>query len=765
MPVTFVGVRHHSPACAHLVRRTIEALRPAYVLVEGPVDFNGRIGELLLGHEFPIAVFSHFRHESHSVTSWAPLCEYSPEWTAISAGSAAGAEVRFIDLPTWHPAFGDRVNRFADAERRYGAATVSLCEAFAVDNIDALWDHMVEVAPQAELEDRLASYFDLIRGDSPITDGDAAREEYMARWVRAAAAHAGGEPIVVVTGGFHTPALRRLAANDDGAQWPEVPRPPEGGLAGSFLVPFSFRRLDSFAGYQSGMPSPQYYQRLWRSGPRAAADDLTRRVATRLRKRGLAVSTADLVAARTLTEGLARLRGHDTPVRTDLLDGLAAALVNEDLEQPLPWTGRGALSPGTHPVVVEMVAAFSGDRVGRLHPGTPAPPLVHDVTATLERENLDGDRRVVANLTLPAGLRRSRILHRLRILDIPGVKRHSGPSYADQSDTTERWQLVDGDDRGAALIEAGAYGADLAAAAAALLDERIAADDRLDALSQALFDAVLTDSTGHSRQITAAIARRVGDTARLADLGAVLTTVVGLWRHDGLFGTARSPLLGEIITTAVPRALWLAEGMRGAGSPTEPDRLLALVAVRDALRHTGTALGLDREAALAVMARVAGAADAPPDLRGAAFGLGWSLGAAADPVAALRGASRPDTIGDWLAGLFALAREKVVAAEDDAVSEVIATIDRLVVDLDAAEFLVALPALRQAFEYFPPRERDRIAASLLRHRGLSGSARSLRRTTADPLLIAAATVLEDTVDEVLGSAGLLAAPESGRECP
>ncbi|GAA4962359.1 hypothetical protein GCM10023238_32030 [Streptomyces heliomycini] len=46
-------------ACAGLVRRTIRELRPAYVLVEGPADMNDRIGELLLGHELPIAVFSH----------------------------------------------------------------------------------------------------------------------------------------------------------------------------------------------------------------------------------------------------------------------------------------------------------------------------------------------------------------------------------------------------------------------------------------------------------------------------------------------------------------------------------------------------------------------------------------------------------------------------------------------------------------------------------------------------------------------------------
>ncbi|MGW1025397.1 hypothetical protein ACWD4J_17100 [Streptomyces sp. NPDC002577] len=47
MPAVFLGVRHHSPACARLVASTIERLRPAYVLVEGPSDMNVRIDELL----------------------------------------------------------------------------------------------------------------------------------------------------------------------------------------------------------------------------------------------------------------------------------------------------------------------------------------------------------------------------------------------------------------------------------------------------------------------------------------------------------------------------------------------------------------------------------------------------------------------------------------------------------------------------------------------------------------------------------------------
>ena len=749
MSVTFIGVRHHSPACARLVGETIEALRPAYVLVEGPADVNDRLGELLLGHEPPIAIFSHYRDDERSHLSWAPFCDYSPEWVAINTGRACGAELRFIDLPAWHPALAGRRNRYADAEQRYAEAAERLCQAFAVDDTDALWDRLVEAEPGDGLDTRLATYFDLVRGDAEAGEDDTERETYMASWVRAAAAEAGDRPVVVVAGGFHRPALVRLAA-EPGGDWPEIPRPGDGSVAGSYLVPYSFRRLDAFSGYQSGMPSPEYYQRLWEQGADAAADGLVEAVATRLRGRGVAVSTADLIAARTLSTGLARLRGHPVPARTDILDGLVSALVSDDLDQPLPWTRRGALAPGAHPVVAEMVTALSGDRTGRLHPDTPAPPLVHDVDAELARLGLDRTGPVELDLTDAGDLSRARALHRLRVLGVPGYTRVSGPDSGADPVLDERWKLTTEDTRGAALIEAGAYGGTLRDAATAALAERIAdAGAEPGRLAAVLFDAALCGVTGLSEQLTELITASVAGARELGPLGEALATVLGLWRHDRVLGTAHSPMYAAVIDGAVTRALWLAEGVRGGPAPADPARLRALTAVRDALLHAHAVLATGRDVALEIMARVAADRDAPPDLRGAAFGLGWSLGASADPEGALRGAAGTDTLGDWLAGLFALARDEVLADGDG----VLGVLDDLITTMP--DFLTGLPSLRQAFAYFPPRERELIARRLLDRRRLAGSARALLRTTADPLLLAEARTLEERANLLLVREGLV----------
>ena len=121
-----------------------------------------------------------------------------------------------------------------------------------------------------------------------------------------------------------------------------------------------------------------------------------------------------------------------------------------------------------------------------------------------------------------------------------------------------------------------------------------------------------------------------------------------------------------------------------------------------------------------------------------------------DPVRAVRGAFQPETAGDWLAGLFALAREEVLHT-----TAVIGLLDDLLSGMAADDFLVAVPALRQAFEFFPPRERETIAGRLLERRGLGGSGRELLRGVVDPQLVAAGMLLDDRVDAVLRREGLV----------
>ncbi len=777
MPLHVVGVRHHSPACARLVEGTILAIRPRLVLIEGPADMNGRLDELLLDHEPPIALFTFYHHEERTHASWSPFCRHSPEWVALRMARAVGAAPFFMDLPAWTEPFAGVRNRYSDhheGDERISRTLSALCERFRVDDADALWDHLFELPlPLEELAARLDAYFEELRGDMPGGPRDGPREDFMLRWIGWALGETerpdsrlDGD-VVVVCGGFHAPVLRRAIPERSG---PPAPAPPDtGARSGTYLVPYSFRRLDSFTGYESGMPSPAFYDTVWEAGPAAAPERMLRSAAERLRGREQPVSAADLIAASTLAAALARTRGHLCLARTDLLDGLAGALVKDALDAPLPWSYRGPLRPRTDPLLVEVVAAFSGERSGRLDPRTPRPPLLADVAAWLAAHDLEPARAVRSvplDLTTEDDRERSRGLHRLRVLGIPGFDRTAGPAPGgSDAGCTEVWRISDVFERESALIEAAAWGATLASAAAARLEEALlAAEGRLAALAAVLAEAVFIGLDGLGSRVLEQVALEVHREPSFTELGAATELLTGLWRHDPLLGARGARQLGVILEAAFDRGLWLLEGILGESEPADPEVLRAIAALRDLVRFGAGRLAVDPVRAAAVMERRAADPQAPPAVRGAALGVLWSLGLSesnptdrTDPtdledraIRAVRAAALPAVLGDFLAGLFALARGEVVCAV-----ALVGAINEALTGLGCEDFLIALPALRLAFSFFPPAEREEIAVLVLRHHGVDPSgARDLLRMEVGAAEVARGLEVEARVSRLAARFGL-----------
>ena len=106
------------------------------------------------------------------------------------------------------------------------------------------------------------------------------------------------------------------------------------------------------------------------------------------------------------------------------------------------------------------------------------------------------------------------------------------------------------------------------------------------------------------------------------------------------------------------------------------------------------------------------------ELRSAGAALGYLAsrgeeGASSEVVTArIRRFGLPDSLGDFLAGLFALAREELSAAVD-----VLGAVDEVVAAWSDEEFLKAAPAMRLAFSWFPPLEREALARTILQRHG------------------------------------------------
>lgn len=715
-----IGVRHHSPACARRVRARLAALRPAFVLIEGPADFNPYINDLKRGHELPVAIFSFCSGGDHAQASYTPFCVYSPEWQALQGAWEVGATPLFCDLPAWHPAFGERENRYADPhdlDARYRQAQSRLMHRLGAEGADALWDTVAEqVDDEKVLGDVLEHYFEGIRPDGLEDPREAEREAFMGRYAAWALAQAGDRDVVVVCGGWHASAIRRHAALSDGRQ-PLLPQPAEGWQSGSYLVPYSYARLDRFTGYASGMPSPAYYEKLFEAGPQAAVDWGMHRIAEALRGAGQLLSTADFIAWRTQAELLARLRGHRCILRADLLDGALSTVIKEALDVPPAWTEPGSVRRGSDAMLVALLQALSGTRQGRLAAGTRHPPLIADVEARLNANKIDPRaplRRIEVDWHREQDRSSARLLHQLVILELPGVALVQGPQTTDARDLGEVFEMRRHPDWLGALIEASIWGGTLETAAVARLEARVAEKGDLHALADGVAQATFAGLLGVGEHLLQTLKENVEQAHELSGLGRCALRVVQLYRFGDVFGTTLHAGLRPLCCALFGRILWLIENV-GAGQSGD-DIVLAVLACRDLLRY-GDGLDLDEDFALHTLGRCARNPQSPPALAGAALGFHVAETENAldgEAVAMhIRRHSLPECLGDFLGGLLALAREQVGRADG-----VLAAIDEWVGGWSADDFLIALPAMRGAFAWLPPRERERFAQALLRQAGL-----------------------------------------------
>lgn len=719
-----IGIRHHSPACARLVKHCIEQLRPAWVLIEGPVEFNGRLDELFLPHQLPIALYSYCQFEDNDtpgVGAWTPFAEWSPEWQALQAAAAVGAQTRFIDLPVWATARTDD-QRAADDEG-YPDRQQALLQASGMETSDAFWDHLFEdEAQQADLLPALSHYFEQLRREVPGCQQDRQREAYMAAWTAWAMAQDQG-PVLVVCGGWHAPVLANSWHQAAGMAEPACPEPAgEGAITGSYLTPYSEKRLDVLAGYLSGMPAPVWQHWCWQHGQRQAGENLLQTVLNRLRQLRLPASTADMAAAHLHAHAIAQLRGHRVPLRSDWLDAMTGALIKEALNVPLPWSYRGPLRAGTDPILVALVDVLAGDRFGVLAPDTPQPPLPKDVAAELVRAGIRFPDDISVNRFDATGLLQSQIMHRLAILSVPGIECRSGYKLMMSGDGAEDWQLRRPLQQHAALIEAARYGATLEQAARNRLEAEMASSEGITELAGWLNRAALAGLSSFSQQLISQLDQQIARESRFEALGPALEVLYALWREDQHNPMHGAPVLYTSLQAALDRILWLAESSASVATDQIGAHLLSWQVLchilRDvqhlpSLRSGQPAALVPLARALAVLDRRTQAADAAALTRGAALGALIRLehpAADAERALALLAHLPAAQLGEALHGLIALARHQLASHP-----AFIAGFSQQLAQLADDQFIIALPDLRAALAWLPPRERGALARQVLDH--------------------------------------------------
>lgn len=699
----------------------LDDYRPEVILIEAPRDLARHLPHLTDPETLPpvaIATLGDREGQGARAVRYFPFSEHSPEYVAITHAKQIGAEVRFIDLSAGTRLEGDEKSPAFQSEAPFDSAAFirATCAKLGLRDGSELWDHLFETRlGQRDWRGFFADVYvyclalrETTAPEIIANDDTLPREAEM----RAHIASATGKRMVVLTGGFHTPAL--IEKGDE--------KPSEAADVESYLISYGEEALDALSGYAAGLRYPGWYAGLWQAacatdGPpdwSAHALAVGTGFAGLMAREKRRVALPQLVEMLAMAEGLARLKGRQAVLLPDLFDGMRSALVKTQLGPGEPFSER-------------LHHYLRGTKLGKVPKSAGQPPIVADARARAEgaRVNLSDSVKRIKKLDIrrkAAHRKASQFFHQMGLLNTGFANLKTGPDFVTGSRIDllfEEWTVgwspfVEG-----ALIDAARLGATLPEAVANHLAEQRAAlfeDGKGNDLAAHLellllglragLGSVLVGLTAELQEAVTVSADFDGLAQILLKLQAVSVPGDPLFDED-------APDLSVLLGAAFERVVYLLDDLSQTSEEALPARIKTLEIVASVLRgphaerfdsdrfSDALAQLLEQQGCLAILAgAVAGLlvrADLrPPEclaelLQGALLGVGSTP---EDRAAVLMGMLMTAPMLLWQ-------NQLVLKAANAAIT-----------GLDEDAFVSALPALRRCLTQLNPHETDRLAEEL-----------------------------------------------------
>ncbi|HEX8712278.1 MAG TPA: DUF5682 family protein, partial [Terracidiphilus sp.] len=603
-----LGIRHHGPGSAALLRQALDALDPACVLIEGPPEADSLIPfAAASGMKPPVALLLYASSDANAAI-FAPFAEFSPEWQAMQWALARGRPVRFIDWPAGasiHILIEERNREHEEDESEERMESShrdpldALAETAGYTDGESFWNALIEQgrihdgenshagARALEMLAAIDSAMAAVREDLEITRSErdirreALREAWMRTQLRLALKEFDG-CLAAVVGAWHVSGLKRnTTATEDKALLKDLPREK----VEATWVPWTDSRLSTASGYGAGIISPGWYRHLWNlyahpSAPRGEefAAQWQARTAAQLRKEGYSASTASAIEAARLSLGLAAIRSRRVPGLEEMREAALATLCHGD-EIPLRIIER---------------KLYIGERVGEIDASVPQMPLARDLAlwqkkTRLKPEDIETDIRL--DLRSEAGLLKSTLLHRLQILNVPWGKLLEAD--AGRGTFREVWRLHWKPELSVSLAEALIHGGTIESAAAHAQQERAERTSSIVELAQLVRAALIAELPAAAQYCIARLQATAVAASQIDDLMDAVVPLIRVLRYGAARKLPEEELRALIHALSVEANAGVRLGSHGLDAEAAASRARAMRSYDEALLLFGDASLID----------------------------------------------------------------------------------------------------------------------------------------------------------------------------
>ncbi len=771
----YFPVRHHSPACAYHLKMVIEEYKPDCILVEGPVSANELLA--IMTHEdtrAPFAIYYSYRdtkgyvsEEKEDYKCYYPFLDYSPELVAAREGQRRGIPVEFIDLPYSEILIASEQGKgllkneekstynddYLLSKNKY---IEQLITRAGLRSFDELWEKYFEIGGMQESTEQfvrhMLAYCVLSRlhsGEEDLeAEGCLSREAFMARNIRKKEKEY--EKLLVVTGGFHTPALIKLRQEmyrqDNTKPLPEYSlHPMEKGTEGTYLMAYSMEACDRLNGYASGMPYPGFYQDIYseieKQNSNAFEDTALKYIVATggaVRKKEGGLSAYDEICAFSMLKGLSSLRGKQAPGVYELFDSILTAFI------------KGEYSPSTDAPLRILKEKLTGNGIGSLCRNARIPPIVQDFEEKCRefRLNIHSTLSSEAALEIFSSERHraiSKFFYQMEFLDTDFAVKIKGPNLRTRKDRNlirEIWKYKWSSQVVAALIDVSVSGAGVMEACTAIALKRLREDmnskDGAVLLTQ-MYEMGMKEQLLKILYRMEGILRTDGDFFSLVD---ALSRLIMLEEQNRLYRTDME--LTGLIGVACEKIISLLPFMAKIKEEDLASSMTALKTMYQLMQRE--AYQENREIFYEALQKLLAQEDLQAGLegciRGILYGSGLSTVNEIERVCYGYMAGTHDKLlsgAKLFRGLFFTARDLVFVG-----NSFIVMMDAFIEKLSEDDFMGILPELRMAFGYFTPREIDEIAKKAAGLHGKKGK-ELLALKEISPLIYQYGRELNDTV--------------------
>jgi hypothetical protein len=740
--VRILGIRHHGPGSSALLRKALDVLDPACVLVEGPPEGDELI-QYITDPDLkpPVAMLLHASDEA-SLASFMPFAEFSPEWQAIHWALKHERPVRFCDWPaavslSLQKAARDNPESVPPQPR--ADALDLLASAAGYEDGETFWNGLIEQRGASGQE--ALSVFASIEtamteartqeGLSPQSPDEVLRnnqrEAFMRTNIRAALKEVEGN-IAVVTGAWHISGLRQATKPaDDRALVKDLPRLK----VEATWVPWTDSRLSAFSGYGAGVISPGWYRHLWSLYTRKklpSAEEFASawqsRTAFKLREEGYSAPTASAIEATRLALGLAALRDLPMPGIAEMREASLAAMCDGN---PLPLA------------MLER-KLYIGELVGEIGERVPQNPLARDLTEWQRKTRLkpqDLELEIKLDLRSDAGLLKSTLLHRLNLINVPWGKLLD--AQAGRGTFREVWVIEWEPGYSVSLAEALVYGVTIEQAAGNATLKKARETTSITELASLIQRALVSDLPETAASCIEQLQAVAVNSSDITDLMKAVSPLVRVLRY----GTARrlpeDALRSLILSISVEINAGVRMGSRRLDEETTAARIAAMEAYDEALRlfgDDGLTSSWRNELGKVVDDDQVTSSIAGLSLRRLHDVVAWEPEKVAAEFSRHTSSRQPKESGAFLEGFLRGGSE--VLLQDEPLLQLL---DAWLCELSETDFTDSLPLLRRSMSSFDTVARRRVLEKVQRGRRQGTSAASPLAPESNPAFEAALPLL------------------------